>query len=134
MNERLRVDPAIPAAAGLTEAELEDHQATFLADIAQALVLIGQTGADPRADARRLRHPAADRRAPRPPPRAAGVTEEGLRREFEILREALDEALHAATRAGDHELDAVREVLRSLVERAEEISIKGMRSGASAAE
>jgi PAS domain S-box-containing protein len=134
MNDRLRADPAIPAAAGLTEAELEDHQATFLADIAQALVLIGQTGADPAlmrdgSDIQRLiagRHGL--RRAQQ------GWTEEGLRREFQILRETLDEALHAATRAGDHELDGVREVLRSLVERAEEISIQGMRSGASAAE
>jgi PAS domain S-box-containing protein len=134
VNERLRADAAIPGAAGLTEAELEDHQATFLADIAQALVLIGQTGADPAlmrdgSDIQRLiaaRHGL--RRAQQ------GWTEEGLRREFAILRESLDEALHAATRAGDHEVGAVREVLRSLVERAEEISIQGMRSGASAAE
>jgi hypothetical protein len=134
VNQRLRAEPAIPLAASLTEAELEDHQATFLADIAQALVLIGQTGADPAlmrdgSDIQRLiaaRHGL--RRAQQ------GWTEEGLRREFQILRESLDEALHAATRAGDHEVDAVREVLRSLVERAEEISIQGMRSGASAAE
>jgi hypothetical protein len=133
VNERLRADPAMPAAAGLTEAELEDHQATFLADIAQALVLIGQTGADPAlmrdgSDIQRLiaaRHGL--RRAQQ------GWSEEGLRREFEILRESLDEALHSAVREGEHQVGAVRDVLRGLVERAEEISIQGMRSGATSA-
>ena len=133
VNARLRVDPAIPVAAALTDAELEDHQATFLADIAQALVLIGQTGADPAlmrdgSDIQRLiaaRHGL--RRAQQ------GWTEEGLRREFQILREVLDEALHASVRVGDHEVDAVRDVLRGLVERAEEISIQGLRSTVAAA-
>ena len=134
VNARLRAAPAIPTAAALTEAELEDHQATFLADIAQALVLIGQTGADPAlmrdgSDIQRLiaaRHGL--RRAQQ------GWTEEGLRREFQILGESLDEALHASVRQGEHQVDAVRDVLRGLVERAEEISIQGMRSGAAAAE
>ncbi|MBW3654743.1 MAG: hypothetical protein KY444_01455, partial [Gemmatimonadetes bacterium] len=103
---------------------------TFLADLAQALVLIGQTGADPAlmrdgSDIQRLissRH--GFRRAQQ------GWTEAGLRREFQILRGVLDETMRGAVREGEHHVEAVRDVLRGLVERAEEISIQGMRSGA----
>jgi hypothetical protein len=134
VNTRLRADPAIPKAAELTEAELEDHQATFLADIAQALVLIGQTGADPALmrDGSDIQRLIAARHGLRRVQQ--GWTEEGLRREFQILREVLDEALHGAVREGEHQVDAVRNVLRGLVERAEEISIQGMRSGAASGE
>jgi hypothetical protein len=99
---RLRSDPATPTAHGSTEAQVEDHLASFLADLAGTL----QTLAD--AD-------GAPENAPQGSPNAAlrdstaiqrvvserhgvqrarlGWAESELRREFEILREELAAAV-----------------------------------------
>jgi hypothetical protein len=97
--ERLRADPLVPAAAGRTAVELEDHTAGFLADLAQQFLILDEP-AEPGptrqglvrdgADVRRLlvrRHGA--QRA------GFGWDEAALAREFLLLGEELERALVA---------------------------------------
>ncbi len=41
---RLRADPMFPNVAGLTRAEIEDHQLSFFTDVVQSLIVIDETG------------------------------------------------------------------------------------------
>jgi PAS domain S-box-containing protein len=134
MDERLRTDPLTPRAAELTQAELEDHQGPFIVDITQALVVIGQTGADPALmrDGSDIRRLIAARHGLRR--QQQGWSEAGLRREFEILRDEMDSTLNAAAPEAAADVDAVRTVLHRLLDRAEEVSIQGMRAGAASSD
>jgi hypothetical protein len=124
---RLRNDPSIPMAVGLGEADLEDHAATFLADLAQTLVVIEKGRAVPErllrdgsAIQRVISELHAGQRA------QLGWTEEALRREFQILREEVDGGIRrsvpAETRIGDALI-----VLGRLFDHAEKVSLLGWR-------
>jgi hypothetical protein len=136
--DRLRADPATPMARDLTDAELEDHIAYFLADLAQALTALGEVGKGDAGEAgeagalallrdgsaiQRLiaeRHGALRRRL--------GWTEEALAREYEILREEVERVLRRSAPVGaEHALAESRLVIRQLLERAEAISRRGFR-------
>ncbi|HST61757.1 MAG TPA: ATP-binding protein, partial [Longimicrobium sp.] len=123
-RERLRTDPSIPMAEPLSDVEIEDHVATFLADIAQSLLILAETGGEPDlmrdgSDVQRLiseRHGAQRCRL--------GWTEDAVRREFVVLKE---EVLTAARDGDGPEVDAALRVLGQLVDRACEISLRGFR-------
>ncbi|HEU4557648.1 MAG TPA: ATP-binding protein [Longimicrobium sp.] len=128
-RERLRNDAQIPRAAGLEDVELEDHASSFLADIAQSLVILGETGGQPDllrdgSDLQRLiseRHGAQRARV--------GWTADALGREFTVLREEVE----AAVRRGSvPDPEPALAVLESLLERACEISVRGLRLSATA--
>jgi PAS domain S-box-containing protein len=113
---RLRADAALPARE-LSEAELEDHQATFLADVAQCLVALADAPGEVSllqdgTEVQRLlafRH--GEQRA------RQGWDEAGLRRELAALAGLVREALE---RRGVP--PAVWEVLFRFLHRAEEVS------------
>ena len=89
---RIRADPDLPAAA-LPDAELMDHQTSFLADVAQCLVVLADAPGEVSllqdgSEVQRLlafRH--GEQRA------RLGWDEAGLRREFAALAEAVRAAL-----------------------------------------
>jgi hypothetical protein len=126
-RERLRGDPGVPLAQPLSDVQIEDHVSTFLADIAQSLLILARTGGEPGllrdgSDVQRLiceRHGAQRARH--------GWTEEALRREFAVLKE---EVL-AAARRGGADTDAALGVMGELLDRACEISLRGLRLAAS---
>ncbi|HEX8394360.1 MAG TPA: ATP-binding protein [Longimicrobium sp.] len=123
-RDRVRADPVFPAAATLTDSEIEDHVSSFLADIAQSLVILGETGGQPDllrdgSDLQRLiseRHGAQRARLQ--------WTEEGLRAEFSALKEEVDALLR---RRDAPERDAALRVLGRLLDRACEISVRAFR-------
>ncbi|HWK89990.1 MAG TPA: ATP-binding protein, partial [Longimicrobium sp.] len=87
-RERLRVDPATPAARERTTSELEDHMSTLLTDLSQALVVLEEDGPDASitaADGRRVQTLLAELHGYQR--LRLGWTREGLQREYEILRE-----------------------------------------------
>ncbi|MFN2563434.1 MAG: hypothetical protein ABR499_00310, partial [Gemmatimonadaceae bacterium] len=88
-RNRLRGDPRTPA-RHCSDAELDDHASSFLADIAQALVALEQSGGEPsdliRDGSEIQRVIAVLHGAQR---YRLGWTEDIMRRDFLILREEI---------------------------------------------
>jgi PAS domain S-box-containing protein len=99
---RLRSELATPSAATVSEAELEDHLGTLLAELARALVLIEAAGgATTRTlrDGTEIQRLLAERHGAQ---RAAlGWSEADHRREIAIVREEIEGALRAARVGAD---------------------------------
>jgi PAS domain S-box-containing protein len=114
---RMRADPGLPAAA-LSEAELEDHQTTFVADVAQCLVALadapGEVGIlqDGTEIQRLMAFRHGEQRA------RQGWDDAGLRREFAMLGELVGAALE---RRGVPA--AAWGVVSRFLHRAEEVSV-----------
>jgi hypothetical protein len=136
---RLRSDPATPSAHAAAESQVEDHLASFLADLAGTLHHLDSldvaTSGQPTAgirDSTAIQRVVAERHGAQ---RARlGWEEPELRREFTILREELEAAVRrrAPLLTRGPSLDARRgdveralEVLGSFVALAERTSIAG---------
>ena len=117
---RLRTDASLPAAA-LTDAEVEDHQATLLTDVGQCMVALADAPGEVSllqdgTEVQRLlafRH--GEQRA------RLGWDDAGLRREFAALREVSRAAL-----GGDTLPAGTWEVLTRFLNRAEEVSVAAL--------
>src|SRR5687767_3764427 len=123
--ERMRAEPAIfPTAVRITEVQLQDHYRTWLADAAQALVVLGTTEGDRselmRDGAEIQRHISERHGLQR---YRLGWGEEALRREYQILREIIDERIEASL-AGEPVSGVGRSVLASLIVHAESLSLR----------
>ncbi|MBA4157862.1 MAG: hypothetical protein H0X65_10355 [Gemmatimonadetes bacterium] len=126
-RERLRWDARIPMAAELAEADLEDHATTFLADIAQALVVLESSQVAPERllqDGSEIQRVVAELHGKQ---RAQlGWTAEAHGREWEILREEVDAAVRKALPRGSAVGGALG-LLGRFLERAELISQRSLR-------
>jgi PAS domain S-box-containing protein len=139
---RLRTDPETSAARAAGEAQIEDHLASFLADIASTLRTIDGPGEGPAggpnsslADATAIQRIVAERHGAQ---RARlGWTEQEVRREFTILREELSAAVlrragveipgpNAEARLG--EAERALELLGQFLAIAERLSVNSLRS------
>jgi PAS domain S-box-containing protein len=124
---RLRSDPATPTAHAMSEAELEDHLATFLADVAQTLGAMELTDG---ADAEALRAGAAIQRTVAEwhgrQRRRMGWSEEEVRREFEILQEELAATIRRRVRGEKRaEVERAVDAVGEFVEAARRVSLAG---------
>jgi hypothetical protein len=121
---RLRSDPSTPSAHGAAESQVEDHLASFLADLAGSLhhldsVDLSASGEPTPAirDATAIQRVVAERHGAQ---RARlGWAEQELRREFTILREELEAAIRR--RAPSLTRGPTLEARRGDVERALEV-------------
>jgi hypothetical protein len=128
VTRRLRADPAIPMADALNDAELEDHQLSFLIDVGQSLVILeAERGASELlrdgSDLQRLlavRHGSLRARQ--------RWSEEALRRELEILREEVQAVAGQASTGAEARETALRLIGRLLGE-AGQFSLRGLRTG-----
>src|SRR5262249_13844324 len=87
-STRLRSDPATPVAATLRQPDLEDHAVAFLADVAQALIMLDESeqhAVDLLEDSTEIQRTIADRHGRRR--RRQGWSEASVARDFEILRD-----------------------------------------------
>ena len=129
---RLRGDPATPSAHALSEAELEDHLATFLSDLAQtfgALDLAAGANAESLRDSSAIQRTVAERHGRQR--RRLGWTEAEIRREFEILREEVSAAIQRRVRGKRHEgMEGAQDAIVPLITGAEGISLEAYRQGA----
>ena len=129
-TSRLRTEKPFPDVERLTDAELEDHAATFLTDVALALRILDGDTDEPSASMRdgtaimKLigeRHGAQRARL--------GWPESALVRELALLAEEVDEAIG---RIGKHfspvTIEHARRVVARLLEQSARVSIKGFRS------
>jgi hypothetical protein len=122
---RLRNDPGMPHARLLSEADLEDHLATFLSDIAQTLgTLDAAAGASPGAlhDGTAIQRNIAERHGAQ---RARlGWQPDEIRREYHILKEELAAAVRRRVgRPRNAEVEEAIEVVDEALARAERISL-----------
>ncbi|HXG71418.1 MAG TPA: ATP-binding protein [Gemmatimonadaceae bacterium] len=121
--------------AALSDTHLESHVASFVADLAQSLILIGEAGGAASGlirdggDIQRLiaeRH-GAERQS-------AGWAGEDLRQEFVLLRSEMCAVLtEKTTPALQPTLDNVVEVVNRLVDKAERASMRGLHLAVAAA-
>jgi len=123
--ERLRADPEVfPTAAHISEVQLQDHYRTWLADAAQALVVLGSTEGDRselmRDGAEIQRHISERHGLQR---YRLGWGEPAVKREYQILREIIDERLKASL-APRPASGVGRSVLASLIVQAESLSLR----------
>jgi PAS domain S-box-containing protein len=121
---RLRSDRRTPSADTLSEAELEDHLATFLSDLAATfggMDPAGGTGESVR-DGTAIQRRVAERHGSQR--RRLGWSEAEIRREFEILREEVVAAVRRRVhgrRASD--LDPVLVAVADFISTAERVSL-----------
>ena len=128
-TSRLRTEKPFPDVERLTDADLEDHAATFLTDVALALrILDGSTG-EPSASMRdgtaimkliAERHGAQRARL--------GWPESALVRELALLAEAVDEAIgRIGKNLSPVAMEHARRVVARMLEQSTRVSIKGYR-------
>jgi PAS domain S-box-containing protein len=143
---RLRDDPGVPAAGALRRIQLEDHAVSFLADLAQSLVIVEDAGPEAAAllaDGSAIQRTIAEAHGARR--FAQRFDEAALRRDHQIFRAEVERALRGrlrpdgadeaadATASPDADVDAAVQVLLGLVDRAEAISVHAWHRAAEAA-
>ena len=136
---RLRSDPVTPSAHSIDDSLIEDHLASFLADLAGTLASLDLEAAAKQAglrDGTAIQRAIAERHGTQ---RARlGWAETELRREFVILREEVDLAVRRRSRkpvrteSGASDADRERaqhayELLEELLGRAERLSVESYR-------
>ncbi|GLC24719.1 PAS domain-containing sensor histidine kinase [Roseisolibacter agri] len=123
----LRTEPATPSAHGLGDAQLLDHTATFLADLAQSLTVIGEDGPDAAQMLRdgstiqqliAARHGAQRARL--------GWSEAEVRRDYEVLRETVHDTVRRLTPAAPDVARALG-IVDTLLARAVEECLRAFR-------
>jgi signal transduction histidine kinase len=125
----LRGDPAaFPQAGRLSDAQLEDHVQTWLADVAQSLVILHGAGTDPSElmrDGTEIRRLISERHGVQR--YRLGWSEEALVREFAVLRQRIDAVL-AERGLPAALMPHARTILSGATRQAEEISVRSFRS------
>jgi hypothetical protein len=141
--DRLRADPAMPGAREMRRTQLEDHAVSFLADLAQSLVIVADAGAEATEllrDGSAIQRTIAEHHGARR--YAQGWSEHNVRRDHEVLRSELERAVRSRIGQGQPsggaaeatpEVEAAVTLLLRLVDRAEAISVVGWRAAARAA-
>jgi hypothetical protein len=135
VTARLREDPAVPLARGMPQAELEDHIASFLADLGQAFAILDEAEADRVRlirDGNNIQRMISEQHGAQR--RRIGWSEEALRREFEILVTEVEHAvrhseLPGAPVADLPGVDDQLPILRLLLNEAEEMTLLGFQRG-----
>jgi signal transduction histidine kinase len=128
---RLRNDPALPNAAHLKRSELEDHQLPFLADVAQTLVVIEESGgpeSDLLRDGSTIQRVVADLHGTMRHRHGWGVPE--LSREYEILSDEIAAVVRLAAPSDSGDASVALDVLDRIVERARVIAVAALRRAA----
>jgi PAS domain S-box-containing protein len=127
--ERLRRDPAVPAARTLSETDLVDHTPTLLADVAQSLAIVEASNGAPTQlmrDGSEIQRVIADRHGRQR--RDLGFGEAELAREFALLTQEVAHTVRRDARdvAGHTEALAL---LETLLARARDASLVAWRRG-----
>jgi hypothetical protein len=118
----------------MTRIQLEDHAISFLADLAQSLVIVGDAGPvsvellkDGSAIQRAISEAHGARRC------AQGWDEAALRRDQQVFREEVERAVRAGLKAGSPDVNDAVQVLLGLIERGQGIAVRAWRRAAAEA-
>ncbi|HEX5581435.1 MAG TPA: ATP-binding protein, partial [Gemmatimonadaceae bacterium] len=127
--ERLRSDPATPSAHALSRADLEDHTPTLLADIAQSLAIVEESGGAPTQlmrDGSEIQRIISDRHGHQR--RQVGFTEAELLRDFAILEDEIVRSVRTGAENAPGLAEAIS-LLEVFIGRARDGSLAGYRRG-----
>jgi len=131
--DRLRADPDIPEALEASRTELENHVASFLADIAQQVTILDEYQADRVPlirDGTAIQQLIAERHGAQR--WRLGWSEQAARREFDVLRGEVEAAVRHALAPFPHAgLEDVIALLALALREAEEMSMRGYRTARS---
>jgi signal transduction histidine kinase len=122
-TDRLRAE--VEHGQQMRRAELEDHAVSFLADLAQSLVILGEAGteaADLLRDGSAIQRTVAEHHGARR--HAQGWDLEALHRDHEVLREEVERIVRARLPQGNAGVDAAVEVFLGLINQAEAIGVR----------
>lgn len=125
---RLRADSEIRGAVELRQPELEDHAVTFLADVAQSLIIVGEAEEDAALllrDATEIQRTIAERHGLRR--RRQRWSEANIQRDFAVMREEVERAVRARIPASSSDTEQALTVVKRLIENAETISLRSWR-------
>ncbi len=125
---RIRLDPEIPTAGALDEADLQDHAATFLADIGQMLVALDASAPDTEMlirDGSAIQRLISDLHGAQRC--RLGWSESALRREFAILRELAATTIERHDYQDDASVTHGVNLVEQMLNEAERISVRGWR-------
>ena len=128
---RMRADATLPHVGTLNDAQARDHVATIVCEIAQVLVIVGETGDRGREllrDGSEILQLVAELHGAQR--HRLGWDEADFAREAAMLREEMDAALRRAARAAPGEDLALREATRithRVLEQACQTSLRGFR-------
>ncbi len=127
---RIKNDPNLKTAPGLTQAQVAYHPATLLADVAGALVTMEESGGTRStllADAMEIQRLISERHGSQR--EQLGWAESDLRREFMIIREELESAVltHLGDAGRSEVADAVA-VLNRFIDHSEYVAVRSLDS------
>jgi PAS domain S-box-containing protein len=129
---RLRSDPATPSAHARSEAELEDHLASFLSDIAQTfggMDLAAGSDAESLRDGSDIQRRISERHGEQR--FRLGWTEAEVVREHEILAEEIAAAIRRhVRRERPYEVDEMIDAVRKFLAAGERVSLESYRGAA----
>ena len=128
---RLRKETSLPHVTRFRRTELEDHQLSFVADIAQTLVVIDEDGGSESEllrDGSTIQRVIAELHGAMRQRR--GWSEEHLAREYEILTEEILALVDRKLGKEGHDLSIPLDMLRRLLERARITGSAALRRGA----
>jgi hypothetical protein len=117
---------AFPNVDKLTDVQLRNHLQTALADIAEALMILQSTSGDPSElmrDITEIQRVVSERHGLQR--QRLGWSEAALSREFQLLRQAIDDVLLARDDARPGE--RARSLLEGFIEQAEQTSLRALR-------
>jgi PAS domain S-box-containing protein len=126
---RLRdATPPFPGALLLSRALLEDHYASYLADVGQQLIIVGESrgqASELFRDGARIQHVIADQHGRQRV--ALGWTEDHIEHEYMILLEEVDSLLRRELLPRNPDVNAAAELLRNMIRSAMDISLRAAR-------
>lgn len=128
---RCRADARLPNASRLRRSELEDHQLSFLSDIAQTLIVVEETGgadSDLLRDGSTIQRVVAELHGAMRQRR--GWTEEHLEHEYAILDEEIAGVVRRSVNEATGDVSLALDVLHRLVERARVVGVGALRRSA----
>ena len=128
--KRLQGDDAVfPRGRELRRVLLEDHWGSFVSDVAQQLLIVGETGGEASllfGDGTRIQQMIADLHGRQRV--TLGWTDEQIAREYVVLEDELEKLLRPGLRTATPEIDAALEVLRNIVRAAATTGLRAARA------
>jgi signal transduction histidine kinase len=131
--EALRADPTLSRIPLMTDVQIADHGATFLADIAQSLLIL-QGAADPAElmrDGSEIQRVISERHGAQR--YRLGWEAEELEREFAVLRDVVTDVLRARVALAPSEQERTLTVVMRFLTQAERVSMQTFRHAATVA-
>jgi hypothetical protein len=130
--DRVRIDPNMRIAAGLSFSQLADHLAALIADVGGALMVMEESKGSSAtlADAVEIQRLISERHGAQR--QRLGWTEAALRREFMIVREELERVVRNASEFGDPlPVEDGTAVIGRFLDQAEYIAVRALNAGVS---